>query len=106
MTPLGVCCHELGHHWHFFHGPKEVIQVWKQWIGDEKPVSSYGETSTGEDIAEAFKLFVDNPTLLRDLWPNRYAMFASCLIPVEPRHWREILAGSPRHIRVVERKLR
>lgn len=107
LTPLGVVTHELGHHWHFWYGVRDITRDWKDTIKGqrEKPVSSYGASCTHEDIAEAFKLFVNNPTLLQELWPVRYELFRSYLEPVVTTHWRAILADSPRHIKVVERKL-
>ncbi|MDF2936627.1 MAG: hypothetical protein K0Q90_2000 [Paenibacillaceae bacterium] len=41
--------------------------------GKEAPVSDYGCFSPAEDFAEAYRLFVLNPTFLQDFYPQKYA---------------------------------
>lgn len=95
-TPYGVVAHELGHHWHCLYGYRVGIREWKAEVVGEPKLTSY-EPNTSEAIAESFKVYVTNPTLLQELRPQRFAFFEARLQPVETRGWREILAGSPRH---------
>lgn len=109
LTVLGVTAHELGHYVHFVRGWREVLRAWHSMTMsclEEQPVGSYARTQPHEDLAEAFKVFVTNPSLLECIAPKRYAFFVNSmsLVPVESRHWREILGDSPRHIRAVENK--
>lgn len=101
-TPYGVIPHELGHHWHFNSGVK--LSEWKGAVEGEPPVTSYGYTNYFEDIAEAFRLFTTNPTLLEFLWPLRYTFLLSHLAPVENRHWKDILHAQPRRIQAIEKR--
>ena len=106
-TPLGVTTHELGHHWHYEAGARQITRAWRNEVEttSEQPVTSYGATSTHEDIAETLKLFITNPSLLAAAWPTRYEFVRRYLTPIETRHWREILADSPRHVLAASRKI-
>jgi hypothetical protein len=110
LTVLGVTAHELGHHVNAVKGWRDVLRRWHSMaMGDlsEQPVGSYAKSRDAEDLAEAFKVFVTNPSLLEAIAPRRHRFFTEelKLKPVESRHWREILGESPRHIRAVENKL-
>jgi hypothetical protein len=122
LTVLGVLAHELGHHWHWTRPESQTMHpftlcmtsTWKPLAvmyskevkPYEKPVTSYGATNSSEGIAEAFKVFVTNPTLLLALHPFHYAFFMRRgLQPAVTSHWSEILSESQRHLDVVQRKL-
>lgn len=115
-TAYGVTCHEAGHHYELLSIERDgnLRERWtnKFWrnrkpYGKEKPIGSYAETLPREDLAESFRLFLTNPSLLFALAPNRYGFFVfdEGLKLIETRGWKEILKDSPRHIRAVENKL-
>jgi hypothetical protein len=65
-------------------------------------VTKYAYKNVGEAIAEALKVFITNPSLLEDLWPEHYAWLRDCgFEPVVHDHWSEVLRDSPRHLEVV-----
>lgn len=111
LTALGVVTHELGHHWHWVRsGQKSWKPLMNEYRRDvrpyESPVTGYGRKNASEGIAEAFKVFVTNPTLLLAVAPFHYAFFVKReLKPIVTAHWSEILAGSPRHLQAVRNKL-
>lgn len=106
-TPYGVAAHEMGHHAHFTlpgGGRRILTRAFRLARQDEAAVTSYGASQVVEDVAEAFKLFLTNPTLLEAGWPIRYRLLRAAFVPVEERHWREVLAYSPRHLAVMEKR--
>lgn len=104
-TPFGVLQHELGHHWHAnaWQGMRELSSDFKRAARGEQPTTSYAP-NVGEDIAESFRLFTTNPTLMAAYRPRRFEFLARYLTPVRNAHWSELLAGSPRHVKAAERK--
>lgn len=110
LTVLGVTAHELGHYFNHVRGWRSVLRKWHTMaMSDlrEAPVTGYALKNPGEDLAEAFKVFVTDPSLLREVAPNRFKFLVEelGLVAIEERHWREILEDSPRHIRAVENRL-
>ncbi len=105
-TPFGVVLHELGHHWHLTccEDSLGVVRAFRAACRDEEPVTSYAP-NTGEDIAESFRLFAANPTLLKAIRPLRHAFLARLMTPVEDRGWEEILDDSERHVLAAERQV-
>ncbi|MCI0588924.1 MAG: hypothetical protein L0323_19045, partial [Planctomycetes bacterium] len=104
-TPYGVVLHEVGHHWHLtFRRPRVLAREFRDATRGEDPVTSYAP-NVGEDVAEAFKLFSSNPDLMRLVRPLRFRFLADRIRPVEMRPWREVLAGSPRHLATAERQV-
>ena len=67
-TPFGVIAHELGHHVDRAHGrvPGQLSPHLRAQTGS-KPITTYAATNTNEWFAEAFRLFVTNPDLLREI---------------------------------------
>lgn len=105
-TPYGVIQHELGHHVDRAHGPRPGIlsMVWREETQD-LPLTSYCENSN-EWFAEMFRLFVTNPSLLYQLRPKTYEKLkARFKFNTEWRDWRDVLSGSPRHIKAAENKI-
>lgn len=105
-TPYGVLAHELGHHVDLAHGTKEG--TWARELRkntDEAPLTNYCP-NTNEWFAELFRLFVTNPTLLRELRPRVWKEFvARWPVYSETRSWERVLAGSPRHVIAATRKI-
>jgi len=91
-TPYGVVCHETGHHVHdTIKGGRSVLRELREAVKGEKPLSGY-EPNIGEVFAEAMRLFLTNPDLLRLGRPQRYEFFLSLgLTPVLEDDWREVL---------------
>lgn len=104
-TPYGVVCHELGHHWHLSGAePRKLEHEFRLAVRGEEPVTNYAP-DTGEEIAESFRLFTTNPSLLAAIRPETHAFLRSRLEPVEARSWREVLAESSRHLRAAENQV-
>lgn len=71
LTPGGVFLHECGHCLTFKH--RAIIRDFRELRSHHpKSVSAYGTKRIYEDIAESFRLFVSNPSLLEKEWPMRY----------------------------------
>jgi hypothetical protein len=99
LTAPGVTAHELGHHiWNVMRVDEDAFA---EAIEGERAVSSY-EPITEESFAEACKLFVLNPDLLRQGRPKRYEFFtvALGLAPVVTETWDEILIHA--HDRLID----
>lgn len=104
-TPYGVLAHELGHHVDNQHGPRGGYRshVWRPL--DAKPLTGYCPNDN-EWFAELFRLFVTNPDLFRALRPKIEGLFfGDWPVRAEARSWREVLAGSSRHIAVIEKRV-
>lgn len=104
MTPIGVYTHELGHH------VEEELQprVSDPWVTDswmlEPPVSGY-EPNFTEAFAEAFRLFLTNPSLLREGRPRRWSTLTVelGLVPstLATIPWDEVLTQRGAHERFI-----
>lgn len=96
MTPVGVLAHETGHHVDELLGSDRPLTGWRA----EAPVSGY-EPDRAERFAEAFRLFVTNPDLLRAGRPVRWAHLTEVLGldpgPLVP--WDQVLAERGAHAR-------
>lgn len=107
LTVLGVLAHETGHYVNDLLGwdavPKKMYDLRMR----ELASTPYAMKDPHEDFAEACGLFIVNPSLLEKLRPRRHEFLTNDLglKPVESRHWREILAESPRHLKMVENHL-
>lgn len=105
-TPVGVVAHEVGH-----HVSKDLLishDEYKNFVRGERPVSSY-RPNVEEDIAEAMRLFILNPDLLKKGWPKRYKYLRDVL-RLKPPHkekWNIVLRGAPtRMYQMAERAVR
>jgi hypothetical protein len=108
-TSYGVVCHELGHHFHFGVNVRDAIVEFRHVLKCERAVTSYAETNTSEGIAEAFRLFLTNPDLLRRAYPLQYAFFSTTyqLVQVVVQPWDVVLANAPaRVVQAARNKLR
>lgn len=89
MTVAGVVAHEFGHYIDdILKTPSKRI---KKAVAGESCVTSY-EPNTYEIFAEAFRVFVLNPELLKIGRPKRYAFFEGLgLKPVILDNWEYVL---------------
>jgi len=74
-------------------------------VNQEKPVSGY-EPTYGEAFAEAMRVFISNPDLLRAARPQRYYLIRHELglhHGVEGS-WQDVLKDAPLHIRQASEK--
>jgi hypothetical protein len=95
-TPTGVVAHEVGHHVDAVMRVGE-LRGWDR----ETRVSSY-EPNRDEAFAEAFKLFVTNPDLLRVGRPRRWELLIGLgLDPGDLTPWDEVLTDRGAHPRFV-----
>ena len=108
VTVLGVTAHEVGHHVENVKGWRTVINDMYDIVVKERGVSGYAAMDRHEDFSEAMKLMITNPSLLEAICPRRHGYFTQTLglVPVEARHWTEILCDSPRHLQAVRSKIR
>lgn len=102
-TPLGVICHELGHHVYRLRG-KKYIKKMAEVVTNEAAVSGY-EPTVEEAFCEAFRVFVLNPDLLRKARPERFALLFEGfgLEPVETRTWLKVLQFHQAPVKVINR---
>lgn len=98
-TPFGVVCHELGHHADYHTGQRkgryysEYCEECKARAG-EPGLTSYAEENPAEWFAEAFRLFVTNPDLLRYVRPETYTVLREKFKPVVYAGWRVALGSN------------
>lgn len=91
LTPIGVVTHEAGHHVYDTIG-RPTLTGWSK----EPRVSTY-EPNSNERFAEAVKLFMTNPDLLRVGRPTRYEFLSRYLTPVVEGGWWDILRTRGAH---------
>jgi hypothetical protein len=90
LTVPGVIAHEAGHHAHLTLGWSRLKGLLN--VSSEPAVSAY-EPNLGEVIAEALKVFILNPELLRAGRPLRWH-FITEVMGLKPLHatpWLEVL---------------
>jgi hypothetical protein len=111
-TPYGVLCHELGHHCDWLTGDKkgEYYSEYCERVKDaarEPGVTSYADENPAEWFAEAFRVFVTNPALLRCLRPKTFSALEGKWVPVgSVDDWRKPLGSNvpDRVIRTLKNK--
>lgn len=94
-TVYGVLHHEFGHYVHeFLNFPR---------LPKGKQITGY-EPNNSERFAETIKLFLGNPTLLREYNPRRYAKLLSLgLKPLHEKDWKEVMREDGMSERFVKR---
>lgn len=98
-TPYGVVAHELGHHVDMVCSQHkrsyfgEFSQTIKK-AACEAPITSYAPNDA-EWFAEAFRLFVTNPDLLRRIRPRTHSLLVDRFKPVGKGVWDKELEGAP-----------
>jgi hypothetical protein len=83
MSPTGVLAHEIGHLVQFKLyelRARTLIQLQRDLFANDRrhAVTSYARSCWQEDFAEAHRLFILNPDLLRHLSAERYDLVAAC----------------------------
>lgn len=112
-TAMGVVAHEVGHNVAVQLTGRaktqdriaELRAKWAAAAAKGKSVTGY-ELTLEESAAETLRLFILNPSLLKEAVPRRYDHFVSelSLRTSEPRHWREVLEDAPQeYIKAAER---
>lgn len=102
-TPLGVFCHEVGHHVDFTlhrRGHSARSELFLSVVDEEEEVSGF-EYNVQESFAEAIRLFITNPTLLRVGRPLRWD-YLTKVLRLKPLHaapWRRVLSLSAKRVR-------
>lgn len=109
LTPYGVVCHEFGHHVDYVLGARGGLisnrKIWKAVVANEEEVSGY-EPNHAEAFAEAFRLFLTNPSLLREGRPERWEFMTHTLglDPPNTTSWRIVLKHAhPQIVRAAEK---
>lgn len=100
-TPFGVFCHEVGHHVDYILHPKAYSRQngFQEVVDNEEEVSGC-EHNVLESFAEAIRLFITNPDLLRQGRPDRYEYLTRGM-GLKPRHnrgWRVVLRNAGKHV--------
>lgn len=97
FTPLGVFCHEIGHHVDYVLHPKaySTRNGFQEVVDHEEDVST-AEYNLLESFAEAIRLFITNPTLLAAGRPDRFEYLTKAvgLKPIHMSPWRTVLSRS------------
>lgn len=110
FTPLGVMCHEVGHHVdHALHPEAYSRRNGFAEVADNEDEVSSVEYNVLESFAEAIRLFVTNPTLLKEGRPDRYEYLTKGmgLKPLHDRPWKVVLSKAGVRVqRAVEAWLR
>lgn len=92
LTIPGVIAHELGHYVDDYLKLSNV-KSFHDICYREAPVSSY-EPTMSESFAEAMKLFILNPDLLKCGRPERYTYISNYLKPITNLLWKDILVNA------------
>lgn len=87
-TPTGVLAHEYGHavDWYLRTKGVHLARKFKGIAQVEPQVTSY-DTTPIERVAEAMRLFILNPDLLRLGRPQSYAALAQHMTPIVTEPW-------------------
>ena len=98
-TAMGVVAHETGHH-------VQALRVcglheWQRKVLDTEPAVTGYEPTPGEAFAEAMRLFILNPDLLKVGRPKRfeYLRYVCQLKPLDLGRWNQVLEHAPDHIK-------
>lgn len=94
MTPVGVIAHETGHHIDRLRCHRSLPSRWLE----EAPVSGY-EPNRNESVAEAIRLMITNPDLLRAGRPARFTTLHEAwdIEPVALDDWEQVLIDRGAH---------
>lgn len=103
-TVYGVVAHELAHHCDWTAGQLKGT-YWSEYgqsvmvESGEPATTSYGETNPSEWFAEAFRLYITNPGLLKALRPRTWVTLNRRWRHVGTLDWREVLGDDcPRKV--------
>jgi hypothetical protein len=90
LSPYGILAHEFGHYISDRLGKsfrKNFVNIKKI----EENVTSSDNRGLDEKMAEAARLFITNPDLLRKGRPHRYEIFKRHYEPVVRNRWKTVL---------------
>lgn len=100
---IGVLCHEVGHHVDYTLNPKPYSRTkasgFSSLLDDEEEVSR-NEFNVHESFAEAIRLFITNPDLLKRGRPERWEHLTVKLKlkPLHLEHWSVVLQKAPQYV--------
>lgn len=102
-TALGVLCHEVGHHVDYTLNPRAYSRSKVSGFSDLldiEPEVSEEEFNVHESFAEAIRLFITNPGLLRRGRPARWELLTGQLglRPLHNHGWRFVLRKAPKYV--------
>lgn len=87
-TITGVTIHEFAHYLHYSLYYKELLTKFKRL---KEPLIHYREMDIEEDIAEAIRLFITNPTLLEEGRPKRFKILSNYFKPIVTTHYSGLI---------------
>lgn len=103
LTPYGILAHELGHYISDILG-KDFRKNFFNIKRIEPNVTSADERGLDEKMAEAARLFITNPDLLRRGRPVRYEIFENHYKPIVRKRWAAVIANAhPKILSAAER---
>lgn len=100
FTPYGTFCHEVGHHADYTLHPKaySAQNGFEDVVLHEEDVSRI-EHSVTEAFAEAIRLFIANPNLLREGRPERFEYLTKMgLKQLHDTPWRVVLSKAGKRV--------
>ncbi len=103
-TVYGVVCHEFAHHWDWCAGSNRGRYFSDYGEGlmratGEPPVTNYAKTNPAEWFAEAARIYLTNPPLLRALMPKLYVALNQRFKPLyDGVNWEYLMRGAPARV--------
>lgn len=103
-TTFGVICHEFAHHLDWVSGTRKGKYFSDFGEGimretGEPPVTNYAATNPAEWFAEACRIYVTNPPLLRVLMPKTYLALRTRFKPLhDGTNWQHLMRGAPARV--------
>lgn len=91
-TICGVIIHEFAHYIHLNHHYSYLKNCFKRL---KEPLIHYFESDIDEDIAESIRLFILNPTLLKEGRPKRYKILSRIFKQINVVHFTELFYHLP-----------
>lgn len=106
LTPYGILAHEFGHYISDYISENVDTEFRKNFSRlkkHENNVTYMDDKDVDERMAEAARLFLTNPDLLKRARPKRYGFFAEHYTPVVKKRWKTVLKNAhPKIITSVE----
>jgi hypothetical protein len=87
-TISGVLIHEFAHYLHYVYFYNLLNKKFKNL---KEPLIHYFEIDIEEDIAESIRLFITNPTLLKEGRPKRYKILNDLFKPILYTHYSGLI---------------
>jgi hypothetical protein len=103
LTPYGIIAHEMGHYISDQLG-KSFRKNFVKLKSREENISDRDDKNVDERMAEAARLFITNPDLLKQGRPLRYSIFSEYYTPIIDNKWKTILKNAhPKIVSSAER---